>query len=89
MEIHAIVADVKEREHFIETYDTIQQYEKINKKRLKEESDLEFVETFSDEHKAVLEARKMSRPSYAKGWRYNESRNEHIKKEINSEKRNV
>lgn len=75
MAIYAIVADIGTKEHFIETYENAQQFEKTNKKRLKEESDLEFVETYDDEHKAILEARKMSRPSYAQGWTYNEKRN--------------
>ena len=75
MEIHAVVADVDAKEHFIETYSNVEEYEKAKKKRLKEESSLEFVGRFTDCKRAVREARIMSKPSYAKGWSYNKSRN--------------
>lgn len=73
--IYAVVADIKNKEHFIESYYDAELYEKVRKKRNSENSDLRFQSVFEFYKDAIREAKRISKPSYVKGWNYNEKRN--------------
>lgn len=73
--IIAVVADIEKKEHFVETYLDNQMYKKIREERIKENSPLKFQSVFSTSKEAVREAKRISKPTYVKGWRYNEERN--------------
>ena len=74
--IYAVVADIDKKEHFVETYLNVKTYESIRKNRIEEDSSLKFQSVFSTYKEAVREAKRLSKPTYVKGWKYNEERNE-------------
>lgn len=74
--ICAVVADIDKKEHFVETYWNIETYESTRKNRTEEDSSLKFQSVFSTYKEAVREAKRISKPTYVKGWKYNEERNE-------------
>ena len=73
--ICAVVADINKKEHFVETYWNLETYEIIRKSRSKEDSSLKFQSVFSTYKEAVREAKRISKPTYVKGWKYSEERN--------------
>lgn len=73
--ICAVVADIDKKEHFVETYLNVETYESIRKNRIEEDSSLKYQSVFSIYKEAVREAKRISKPTYVKGWRYNEERN--------------
>lgn len=54
---------------------------KVREKRNSENSDLKFQSVFEFYKDAIREAKRISNPSYVKGWNYNEKRNTTIKAE--------
>lgn len=74
--IYVVVADIDKKEHFVETYWNIETYESTRKNRIKEDSSLKFQSVFSTYKEAEREAKRISKPTYVKGWKYNEERNE-------------
>ena len=73
--IFAVVADIEKKEHFVEKYRQSETYNKTRENRIKENSSLRFQSVFSTSKEAIREAKRISKPSYAKGWKYNEERN--------------
>ena len=73
--IYAVVADIEKKEHFVEGYWKDEVYEETRENRIKEDSPLKFQSIFSTPKEADREANRISKPSYVKGWRYNEERN--------------
>lgn len=73
--IYAVVADIKKKEHFVEGYRKDEIYFEIREKRIKEDSFLKFQSVFSTPKEANREAKRISQPSFIKGWKYNEERN--------------
>ena len=73
--IYAVVADIKNKEHFVEIYHDTELYKKVREKRNSENSDLKFQSVFASYKDAIREAKRLSKPSYIKGWNYNEKRN--------------
>lgn len=73
--IYAVVADIDKKEHFVETHWNIETYESTRKNRIEEDSSLKYQSVFSTYKEAVREAKRISKPTYVKGWRYNEERN--------------
>lgn len=74
--ICAVVADIDKKEHFVETYWNIETYESTRKNRIEEDSSLKYQSVFSTYKEAVREAKRISKSTYVKGWKYNEERNE-------------
>lgn len=72
---YAVVADMEKKEHFVEGYRKDEVYHKTRENRIRENSSLKFQSVFSTPKEAVREAKRISRPSYMKGWKYNEERN--------------
>lgn len=77
--IFAVVADIEKKEHFVEGYCDVEIYKSRRKDRIEEDSSLVFQSVFSTYKEAVREAKRISKPTYGKGWKYNESRNETYK----------
>lgn len=73
--IYAVVADIEKKEHFVEGYWKDEVYDETRENRMEEDSSLKFQSIFSTPKEAVKEAKRISKPSYAKGWTYNEERN--------------
>lgn len=73
--IYAVVADIEKKEHFVEGYWKDKVYSETRENRIKEDSSLKFQSVFSTPKEAVREAKRISKPSYVKGWKYNEERN--------------
>ena len=73
--IVAVVADMEKKECFVEKYLDGEMYRKIREERIKENSPLKFQSIFSNSKEAVREAKRISNPSYVKGWNYNKERN--------------
>lgn len=73
--LFAVVADMDNHEHFVETYHSTESYETVRQQRLDSNSSLKFCSIFSIPKEAVREAKRISSPKYVKGWTYNESRN--------------
>lgn len=73
--IYAVVADIEKKEHFIEGYWKEEVYYETRESRIKEGSSLKFQSIFPTPKEAAREARRISKPTYAKGWTYNEERN--------------
>lgn len=74
----AVVSDMKSKENFVETYYDDELYMKTREKRISENSDLKFESIFESYKDAVREAKRISKPSYARGWSYNEKRNRNV-----------
>ena len=74
--IYVVVADIDKKEHFVEIYWNIETYESTRKNRIKEDSSLKFQSVFSTYKEAEREAKRISKPTYVNGWKYNEERNE-------------
>lgn len=72
--IHAVVADIEKKEHFVENYWEDKMYSETRENRMKNNSSLKFQSTFSTPKEAVREAKRISNPSYVKGWTYNKKR---------------
>ena len=73
--IVAVVADIEKKEHFVEMYWKDEVYEETRETRIKEDSPLKFQSIFSTSKEAIREAKRISKPSYVRGWKYNEERN--------------
>lgn len=73
--IYAVVADIEKKEHFVEGYWKDEVYNETRETRMKEDSSLKFQSIFSTPKEAAREAKRISKPTYAKGWKYNEERN--------------
>lgn len=73
--IYAVVADIEKKEHFVEGYWKDEMYLETRENRTKEDSSLKFQSIFSTPKEAAKEARRISKPTYIKGWTYNEERN--------------
>lgn len=73
--IYAVVADIEKKEHFVEGYWKDEVYSETRENRIKEDSTLKIQSIFSTPKEAAREAKRISQPSYIKGWRYNEERN--------------
>jgi len=73
--IYAVVADIEKKEHFVEGYWKDEVYDETRENRIKEGSSLKFQSIFSTPKEASREAKRISKPSYVKGWKYNEERN--------------
>lgn len=80
--IYAVVADIKKKEHFVEIYYDVVSYETIRKERNSENSNLKFQSVFNSYKDAIREAKRISKPSYVKGWNYNEKRNMIVIKQL-------
>lgn len=74
--VFAVVADIEKKEHFVEVYWNVENYENKRKKRIEEDSTFIFQSVFSTYKDAIREAIRISKPTYVKGWKYNEGRNE-------------
>lgn len=72
----AVVADIEKKEHFVEVYWNVENYENKRKKRIEEDSTFIFQSVFSTYKDAIREAMRISKSTYVKGWKYNEGRNE-------------
>lgn len=77
--IYAVVADIDKKEHFVETYWDSETFENTRKNRIEKDSSLKFQSVFSTYKEAVREAKRISKPTYVKGWKYNEERYETYK----------
>lgn len=77
--IYAVVADIEKKEHFVEGYWEDKIYKETREKRIKEDSPLKFQSIFNTPKEAEREAKRISKPTYVKGWIYNEERNRSIK----------
>lgn len=73
--IYAVVGDMEKQEHFVETFFSPESYENIRMERKNNNSSLRFQSVFEEYKDAVREAKRISKPSYVKGWSYNEHRN--------------
>lgn len=73
--IYAVVADIEKKEYFVEGYWKDEVYLETRENRTKEDSSLKFQSIFSTPKEAAREARRISKPTYVKGWTYNEERN--------------
>ena len=73
--IYAVVVDIEKKEHFVEGYWKDEVYEDTRENRVKDDSSLKFQSIFSTPKEADREAKRISKTTYAKGWRYNKERN--------------
>ena len=71
----AVVADIERKEHFVEMYWDDNIFIETREARTKEDSILKFQSVFSTSKEAIREAKRISKPTYVKGWKYNEERN--------------
>lgn len=69
--VYAVVADMKKKEHFVETFLSTESYEN----RKNSNSFLRVQSIFENYKDAVREAKRLSEPNHIKGWNYNEHRN--------------
>lgn len=77
--IFAVVSDMDNKENFVETYFEDEIYVTTRENRKKENSSLMFESIFCTYKEAIREAKRISKPTYVKGWVYNEGRNREIK----------
>lgn len=73
--VYAVVADMEKKENFVETFFSTESYENIRMNRKNNNSFLRVQSIFENYKDAVREAKRLSKPSYIKGWNYNERRN--------------
>ena len=73
--LYAVVGDMSTKEHFVETYWDDDTYLNTRKDRIESGSNLRFQSIFSTYKEAIREAKRISKPTYVEGWKYNEERN--------------
>lgn len=77
--VYAVIADMEKKENFVETFFSTESYENIRMNRKNSNSFLRVQSVFENYKDAVREAKRLSKPSYIKGWNYNEHRNRSFK----------